>query len=217
MSNPISFIPLVELPTEKDAVSEKIPYGNAITNPKSWNRYQENEIRRNYSCAIQPISSGIYQYPLFDLNVQDLEKLIHLHISDTSIAESCSFFGGYGISMYDKLILYPQCCGLLEDINDWKQILDPDFQDFYLRNGHPSPIISKEENQLLIYCNDAEESFTPSTEKKLILNYQQAKSALEQLLVELELFSKNLDTLSANFGTHKISNILIWGTHTTSI
>ena len=145
------------------------------------------------------------------MTAPDLEKLIALHISDQSISESCSFFGGYAVSMNGKLILYPQCCGLLEDINAWKQILDPNFKDFHLTNGHPSPIISKQENQLIILCDDAEESFIPNTEKKLILDYQQAKSALEKLLVELALFSKSLDTLSANFGTQKISNTLIWG------
>lgn len=211
MSNLITFIPLIELPTKKDIVSEKTPEGNAITNPKAWQRYQENEIRRNYTSKLQPISTGINQYQLFDLTLSDLERLIALHTSDQSISESCSFFGGYAISMNGKLILYPKCCGLLEDINDWRQILDPNFKDFHLTNGHPSPIISKQENQLIILCDDAEESFIPNTEKKLILDYQQSKIALEQLLVELELFSKSLDTLSANFGMQKISNILIWG------
>lgn len=71
----------------------------------------------------EPISKGIYQYRLFDIDLEDMERVINLHIGDIDINESISLFGGFAISKDGTLVLFPQCCGLLEKFNFGKTYL----------------------------------------------------------------------------------------------
>jgi hypothetical protein len=181
--NSIEFIPLIEPATKKDAESEIIPSGTSLTNSTEWDTYQKQELKKNYLNFPEPISNGIYQYKLFDIDLEDLERVIDLHIGDTDINESISLFGGYAISKNGIIELYPQCCGLLKEIQTWKNILQENFQDFYLKECHPSPLITKRDNEIIIYCTDDLETYIPVTTKAEIkLNYFNTKAALLKLL-----------------------------------
>ncbi len=211
--NEIEFIPLIELATKKDAESEIVPTGYSLSNSAEWDTFQKKELKKNYLNIPEPISTGIYQYRLFDLEIGDIERAINLHIGDTDINESCSLFGGYALSINGSIELYPQCCGLLEEIQEWKKILDENFKEFYLKECHPSPVITKNGNEIIISCKDDYETFFPLTTKETIrLDYQKAKLALMKVIKELGAFSARLDILSNKYETDSISNILIWGT-----
>lgn len=208
----IEFIPLIEPPTFKDAESRIVPNGTRSTNTDDWDEYQKRELAKNYLNFPEPISSGVYQYKLFDIDIEDLEKVISLHIGDTDINDSISLFGGYAISKDGTIELFPQCCGLLEEIQLWKNILKDDFEDFYLTEGHPSPLITKSENDIVIYCNDDDEVFLPLTIKEEIrLNYRETETAFLKLLKELTVFSDKLNSLSSKFNTENLSKLMIWG------
>jgi len=209
--NEIKFIPLVELATKKDKESKIVPEGTPLNNTRKWDLYHQSELSKNYKNIPRPISSGVYQYRLFDIEIKDLERAIKLHIADLDISESCSLFGGYAISVDDNIELYPQCCGLLEEIKQWKKILDEDFKDFYLLECHPAPLVTKNGNKIIIYCKDDDESFIPPTKEIIVLDYQKTKSAFLELIDELEEFSVKVNTLSDNFETKNIAEILIWG------
>ncbi|MFZ9847994.1 MAG: hypothetical protein ACO3EE_07570, partial [Flavobacteriales bacterium] len=165
---------------------------------------------KNYNNIGSPISPGIYQYRLFDINTEDLVKVIKLHISDFKIEDSCSLFGGYALVINNEIVLYPQCCGLLEEINDWIKIMDKNFEPFYLMECHPSPLFSKVNDKVLINCSEENnEPFRFSTNSEITISYDSLKEALEKLLNDLRVFSEKLDLLSDKFASEKISNILI--------
>lgn len=208
----IEFIPLIELATVKDEESKKHPAGTSFTNTQEWDLYQQKELAKNYKHIPQPISKGVYQYRLLDIQLDDLETAINLHVSDTEISQSCSLFGGYAISVDDNIELYPQCCGLLEEIQQWKKILTENFEAFYLLECHPSPLISKKGTDIIIYCKDEFDLFSPLTTKETIkLDYIEAKAALIDVIQKLDKFSIKLNSLSGKFGVNNISDILIWG------
>jgi hypothetical protein len=210
--NKIEFIPLIEPATKKDTESEIIPSGTSVNNTIEWDLYHKRELDKNYKKFPEQISTGIYQYRLFDIDIEDLEKVINLHIGDTNINESISLFGGYAVSVNETIELFPQCCGLLEEIQLWKKILQENFEDFYLTECHPSPLITKNNNEIIIYCEDEHETFSPSTIRAEIkLDYKETKKALVKLINELTGFSTKLNSLSSKFGVENISNIMIWG------
>jgi hypothetical protein len=210
--NRIEFIPLIEPPTFKDGDSAIIPIGTPLTNTIEWDEYRKRELAKNYSNFPEPILKGIYQYRLFDINLEDLEKIIHLHIGDTDINDSISLFGGYALAIDGKIILFPQCCGLLEEIQLWKNILKDNFDDFYLTEGHPSPLITKDKNDVVIFCKDDFEIFFPSTiDEEIRLDYIETEKALIKLLKELSEFSQKLNSLSSNFNVDDLSKIILWG------
>lgn len=208
----IQFIPLVEPSTEKDSESTLVPNGTSLSNTIEWDIYQDRKIKKNYRSISSPVLPGIYQYRLLDMEIDDIEKLIHLHIGDTNINESISLFGGYAISVNNNIELLPQCCGLLEDIQQWQKLLQTDFEDFYLSNGHPTPLITKRGNEIVIHCNDDNEQFIPSSTKQMIrLDYNETKTALLNTIQDLNEFSIRLNTLSHKFQSEDIASILVWG------
>jgi len=210
--NHIEFIPLIEPATKKDRESEIIPSGTPLTNANEWDTYQKRELGKNYLNFPNSISNGIYQYRLFDIDIEDIERVINLHIGDTDINESISLFGGFAISKNGIIELFPQCCGLLEEIQLWKKILKNDFEDFYLTECHPSPLITKRKNEIVIYCKDDNETFVPVTTKHEIrLDYNETKSALLIMLDDLANYSTELNKISERFATKNIADIMIWG------
>jgi len=210
--NQIEFIPLIEPATKKDKESEIIPSGTHLSNTKEWDIYHKREIDKNYLNFPEPILSGIYQYKLFEISLEDLERVINFHIGDTNINESISLFGGYAISKNGTIKLFPHCCGLLEEIQLWKNILNSDFEEFYLTEGHPSPLITKKGNEIVIYCKDEFETFYPMTiNEQIRLDYNETKAALLKLIGELTEFSLKLSSLSNKFKTENLANIMIWG------
>ncbi len=210
--NKIEFIPLIEPATKKDKESESVPSGSSLNNLAEWDNYHKREINKNYSNFPNPISNGIYQYRLFEIGIEDIEKVINLHIGDTNINESISLFGGYAISQNGIIELFPQCCGLLGEIKTWKNILQEDFQDFYLTECHPSPLITKKGNEIIIYCKDDFETFMPiTTKQEIILDYNEAKTALLAVLNDLTNYSTELNKISNRFETENLAEIMIWG------
>lgn len=208
----IEFIPVIEPSTYKNLRSEPFPSGTAYNNPAEWDIYQRREIEKSYCNFPAPIISGIFQYKLFDIELEDLEKVINLHLGDTNISESISLFGGYAISLNGNIELFPQCCGLLEEINAWESILNENFKDFYLCEMHPSPLVTKKRNEIIIYCKDDYESFIPfTTREEIRLDYVETKAALIKLLKNLADFSNVINSLSNKFGCQNLANIMIWG------
>lgn len=208
----IEFIPIIKPATKGDSDGITLPSGDFLTNPAEWEKYCQQKIKKTYGDFPEPILKGTFQFRLFDLELEHIEKIIEMHIGDTDVNESISLFGGYAISKNGIIELFPQCCGLLEDIQSWKKILNENFEDFSLGECHPSPLITKRKNEIIIHCKDSEEDFFPFNNKEEIkLDYYETRIAFEKLLSELDKLSKKINSLSAKFKTENLAEIMIWG------
>ena len=197
----IELVPLIELPTFK------FPDLNEMTDIDEKNRLL---IERNYSDVkyLKPFNE--YQYRLSEISDSDLKKAIELHVSDIPITESCAFFGGYGLKVNDEFVLFPQCCGLLSEINDWKKILNENFEPFYLPECHPSPKFKKIGNEVIIECDSTDEEFYPKTNEIIRVDYKSLVSAINSVSIELIEMSKKLDTFNTEYETESVAKSLIW-------
>ena len=110
----------------------------------------------------------------------------------------------------DEFVLFPQCCGLLSEINDWKKILNVNFEPFYLPECHPSPKFKKVGNEVFIECDSTYEDFYPETESEIKVDYETLTLAIENVCAELEKTSQKLDKFSAEYGTESVAEHLIW-------
>jgi len=197
----IELVPLIELPTFKFPDLEK------ISDSKEKNRLL---IERNYSevPSLEPFNE--IQYKLSEISTSDLKKAIELHVSDLPFEDCCALFGGYALKVDEEFVLFPQCCGLLSEINDWKKILNKDFEPFYLTECHPSPKFQKVDNEVLIECDSSSEKFHPKTENYIRLNYETLTIAIKEVCNELEEISKKLNQFNSDFKTKSVSRKLIW-------
>ena len=197
----IELVPLIELPTFK------FPDLHEMTDIDKKNRLL---IERNYSEVKHLTPFNEHQYKLTEISLSDLKKAIDLHVSDLPITESCAFFGGYGLKVNNEFVLFPQCCGLLSEINDWKKILNKNFEPFYLPECHPSPKFKKFDNEVIIECDSTYEDFYPETKSVIKVNYESLVSAVNNVCIELKEISKKLDTFNEEYKTKSVSKHLIW-------
>ncbi len=197
----VELIPLIELPTFK------FPDLNEITDVDKKNRLL---IERNYLDVKNLKPFNEHQYKLSEISISDLKKAIDLHISDIPISESCAFFGGYGLKVNNEFVLFPQCCGLLSEINDWKKILNVNFEPFYLTECHPSPKFKKVDNDVVIECDSTDEDFYPKTKNSIRINYNSLTSAIEDVCLELKEISKKIDEFNSEYKVESVSKNLIW-------
>lgn len=169
-------------------------------------------VELSFATTQSEITPKTNQYRLLELEDNELSTLVSHHLKDTSIEEACSFFGGYALAVNDTILLHPQCCGLLEEIQDWTLLLDEHFEPFYLSECHPAPLFTKSGDEVIITCaEDGSGDFFPPTPLEITVDYEALKQALQTLLSTLEHFSKKLDSLSISKTTSNISDILVWG------
>lgn len=169
-------------------------------------------VELSFTTTISEITPGTNQYRLLELGDNELSTLVSHHLKDTSIEEACSFFGGYALAVNDTILLHPQCCGLLEEIQDWTLLLDEHFTPFYLSECHPAPLFTKSGDEIIITCaEDGSGDFFPTTPLEITVDYEALKQALQTLLTSLEHFSQKLDKLPLSTPIPTISDILVWG------
>lgn len=197
----IELVPLIELPTFKFPDLEEI---------YDINKKNRLLIERNYSEVKNLKPFNEHQYKLSEISISDLKKAIDLHISDLPIEDCCAFFGGYALKVNDDFVLFPQCCGLLSEINDWKKLLNKDFEPFYLTECHPSPKFQKVDNDIVIESDSTYEEFYPETKSRIRINYESLIFAIENVCLELTEISKKLDSFNAKYETESVARKLIW-------
>lgn len=197
----IDLVPIIELPTFKFT---------DLNEMTDLDEMQRILIERNYSDVktLEPINRG--QYKLSEISHSDLKRAIELHISDLPLNKSCAFFGGYGLKIDNEFVLFPQCCGMLSEINDWKKILDINFKPFYLSECHPSPKFKKVGNEVIIECDSRDEDFYPKTKKIIKVDSKFLILAIKQVCEELKIIAQKLDTFNSEYETESVSEYLIW-------
>jgi hypothetical protein len=131
---------------------------------------------------------------LTDISDDNLKKLT---VDHTQLKEqSCAFFGGFVLRIDGQDKLFPQCCGLLADINFWDRISKG--QNSYYE-GHPAPQISFQNNSLTfdLTTNEFDEHFQPTpTTPIFIVDRTELMNAVEKTKEELKVFGERLQRIN---------------------
>jgi len=206
----LELIPVIEIGYNNQgiAVPNAYPYWD---NPEIWDKYHEESYQKaGFKDKIKPYLKGSSFYRLADISDKNLKKLTIDHTQELK-EQSCSFFGGYVLKVNGQDKLFPQCCGLLADIDFWDKISNG--QESYYE-GHPAPRVdfkvSKVILDLAVEINN--ESFEPLTDKKIILEKEELKQAVRMVKEELKIFAERLEKINTEekLGISNIDNVLIW-------
>lgn len=207
----IELIPVIEIGYNNQGVQvpDKYPYWD---NSELWDKFHlECYKRAGFKDKLIPYLQGTSFYRLTDITDDNLKKLTIDHTQELK-EKSCSFFGGYVLRVDNQDRLFPQCCGLLADINFWTRISNG--QESYYE-GHPAPQITFRENLITfdLTTNEFDEIFQPPPP---ILVFQvdkmELKMAIEKTKQELKIFAKRLEqiNLNENLNITNIDEVLIW-------
>ena len=144
----IQLIPVLEI-TGYDAKIELPPLGPYWSYEDQWAKYHERALQeKGYPDAFSPLVSGTSWYPINSISTNNIKHFIELNFgSDLDLAPDTSkteiapvIQGGLAMLVNGDIVLLPQCCSSLEDIESWFEILHSTKFNFY--QGHPSPDVS---------------------------------------------------------------------------
>lgn len=207
----IQLIPLIEIGYNNQDVQvpDKYPYWE---NSELWDLFHiECYKKAGFRDKMIPYLKGSSFYRLTDITDDNLKKLTIDHTQESK-EQSCSFFGGYVLRIDNQDMLFPQCCGLLADINFWTKISDG--QSAYYE-GHPAPQITFYENSISfdLRTNEHGEIFQPPPPVLLFqVDKIELRTAIDKTKQELITFGERLQGINSeeNLNITNIEDVLIW-------
>ena len=208
----IELIPVIEIGYNNQGVRvpDKFPYWE---HPALWDNYHsESYIKAGFKDKLKPYLSGSSFYRLTDISDDNLKKLTIDHAGELK-EQSCSFFGGFILRVDGQDKLFPQCCGLLADINFWDKISNG--QNSYYE-GHPAPQISFQDNSIAfdLTTTEFDEPFQPTPPTPIFkVDRTELTKAVENAKSDLQVFGQRLQKINEelNLNIKAIDNILLLG------
>ena len=207
----IELIPVIELGYNNQGVQapDKYPYWD---NSEIWNEFHiECYKKAGFKDNLIPYLKGSSFFRLTDITDNNLKKLVIDHTQELK-EQSCSFFGGYVLRVDNQDRLFPQCCGLLADINFWTKVSNGQ-ESFY--EGHPAPQITFNGNSIVfdLTTNEFDEIFQPPPPVLLFqVDKIELAMAVKKTKQELITFAERLQRINAdeNLKIENIDKVLIW-------
>ncbi|GAA4380573.1 hypothetical protein [Hymenobacter koreensis] len=153
------------------------------------------------SPALVPFAPGLPFYRAATMELNHLKKVVADHLQGYIKGEYGadgigSLWGGYVLRIDNTNVLFPQCCGELSDIIFWKHVALKNQNAYY--NGHPGPVASFSEHEVILHCTDSYESFVPDTAAVTRVPKTALAAAYTQAVQELEV----LERLITQIGQH---------------
>lgn len=217
----IELIPVIEI-TNYDQDIPMPPSGPYWEFSDEWEDYHiSTNIKAGYSQNLKPYAKGSSFYRVSEISDSDLLKIIEKEIDRQQTDENlgiedlvCPLDGGYILKINNIDQYFPQCCGNLGDIEDWKNLSNKGYSFFYM--GHPSPRIEKSENKIIFdFLNsEIQENFAPPIlEDSIVVDEELLRIAVENTKTELNNFAKQLVKINEleNLQIPDIDKILIYG------
>jgi hypothetical protein len=187
--------------------------------PKEWALFKEESRKAaGYSEDLKPYILGSDFYKICEVKDFDLALLLKRHIEDIECGEDDeytldqlnSITGGCILSIDEQIILLPQCCSSLSDFESWIDIFSDSESFFY--QGHPSPLVSIKENQVIINFNNSafegEEYGQKEKHEQISIPSEKLKNAIIEANKELEEFRDRVKEL-CELKIEGIENILV--------
>lgn len=162
-----------------------------------WDDYRRDSFAKaGFKDPLPPYLPGSPFVTLPAITDANLAKLARDHTAelreDILRGEACcTFFGGYVLRIDGQDRLFPQCCGLLEDISYWEQLAAGNTDVYY--EGHPAPVVTISNGSLLFDLTEQEEPFQPAPPDTLLqVDRRELEKAVGRAKEELQQFAARL-------------------------
>lgn len=216
-------IPVLEL--EPYSYCEQLKMPDKIYREK-WDKYWENAFTSAGFDKIEPIESGSFFVRLETISDFNLRKIFDHEIDLDCFSEEeeysqqiSAFYGGLVLADGDKIILSPNCCGKLSDINEWETILNSQEDKWHgLWIGHPYAFFKRMDEK--IYLTGAigiPGENTRAGDEDILFSFDRSElqKAIRGARVEMLKFRKRLVNVLkpalAVKNLEKFSEILVYG------
>lgn len=196
----INLIPVIEI----TRWSDNIPLPNESPfweYPDIYDIYNEACLAEaGFPDKMTPYLKGSSFYRLTEVSDANLLLQIGQRTEGYEPEEVCPFDGGYVLNIDGEDRLFPQCCGDLEDIQYWQNIVEGK-KEFW--QGHPGPVLSFHGNSIRfdLTTGEYDETFVPIPVLNIFEVDRQALSkAVERAKEELTVFARRLVAINEKEG-----------------
>ncbi|MBD1921417.1 hypothetical protein H6F77_09980 [Microcoleus sp. FACHB-831] len=192
----MNLVPVVEFrPTEYQTKHHEMPENSKANSLELWDAYWRNSLADSGIITLEPYANGswLVETEILLNNKKTIELMLIKHLTNfksgliKSISEEVgALYGGYILEIDEKLKIYPECCGSLKDIQEWKDISEwEDSQETTLWIGHPWLMVSAIDEEYLQFRRTAEYREPP---KPVIFQVKKSDLKLAIRIAEDNLF-----------------------------
>jgi len=202
----LKLVPVMELEPSSFSKSE-LPFPNETgsESPQAWDEYWRNSLNQSGISDLEPYELGSWLVPLqqilsksktFELILKSELQNYECSNSNPDPDEFSSLSGGFIIEVNGDAIIYPQCCGSLENISEWKHFaLSENDEEEMLWIGHPWLMVKSLDKDTLQLRKTAEYG-EPDEPVIITVNKKELLTALISCESELQKLNELLkDTL----------------------
>jgi len=213
----IELIPVIEIGYNNMGITvpESYPYWHF---PEVWDAYHEECYKKaGFTDKLTPYLNGSSFYRPSTITDINLIKITSDHTQELREgkyhrAQACSFFGGYVLKVDNQDKYFPQCCGLLSDIQYWDK-LSNGFDAYY--EGHPEPVVKFVRGNIIFdfTVKEFDEHFQPTPPNTILtIDMRELKNAVDSVKQELTKFQKRLEEINdtERLNIDNIGELLIW-------
>ena len=174
-----------------------------------WDAYRAvTHQKAGFEMPMTPIREGLFLFPFDSISEPNLEKLVigHLDSAEEYGEDPIPLAGGYALEENGSILLAPQCCGDLSDIDFWKSVSEG--RDNLNWEAHPLPEVSYEGGRAFFSCTDTNESFEKPFEERFDVSLMDLAKAVKAAEVTLREFEVRLAVLLRRLNLPEFANQL---------
>lgn len=210
----MKLIPVVEFePFAFQTVERESPIDCSNDDPQSWDDYWRNSLADGGITNIEPYEMSSWFVEVSKLTPKIVEILLNItyKVQDktaTSLEEMelGSLSGGYVLQVSKTVQITPQCCGGLEDIEDWETASNwMNTEEMMLWIGHPWLMVSSVDDRHLQIRRTAEYG-QPKEPVLITIDRNELKKAIIVAREQLDIFKQVLLVALPNAFSHLLND-----------
>ncbi|MDW9382295.1 hypothetical protein [Chryseobacterium sp. JV558] len=153
-------------------------------------KWEEAVSQLNFN--FEAIEKGSYLTDIETIDDENLKMIVETKMEDTGPDESeedryvMAFDGGIVLKIEDKILIQPNCCGDISNIEDWKNIFNTpssEWKDLWI--GHPW-VFYKRENGKICFSEYTESNIEDVENIKIVAEVEESelKAELEKVIMQ---------------------------------
>lgn len=164
------------------------PNGSSQDMAEARNRFWQKCISDKNLGHLKPIKTGSYLVDINSIGNTELEEIIKNELKEVDLADYQEqvgvICGGIVIKIEDEIVITPSCCGDIENICEWENIVKETSKDWkQLWIGHPW-IFYKKEKGIIEFSDYYESNLEDIKEVKSVLKIQEKDFVAQLRLIK---------------------------------
>ena len=177
--------------------------------PHEWDLYRvATHQKAGFEMPMKPFREGAFLFTFDAVSEFNLEKIVkdHLETAEECGEDPIPLSGGFALEENDEILLMPQCCGELSDIEFWRGVSEG-CEDLNWE-AHPLPDVRYKDGRAFFVCVDDWEDFEEPFVERFDVSLLDLVRAVKAAEDELRDFEARLTSLLERLNLSRFADLL---------